>query len=150
MLASGGGRGGGGGYIANFAKQTTGQVIKQTAVTNSKAVTTKWWHPGYVDKMSSSQILLGVKESVKGLSTLGSASRAEVMKAGLAWVGEGAKTITSKGGDIIGYSSKDGMRAFRLQYKAKENMWRGNFTENTYTVTGGTTELRNVHVDIFE
>lgn len=36
--------------------------------------------------------------------------------------------------NLIGYSSKDGMCAFRLQFKNNEQMWRVNFTEN---VKGG-------------
>ncbi|WFA05605.1 T7SS effector LXG polymorphic toxin [Bacillus sp. HSf4] len=110
----------------------------------------KWWHPGYVDNLSPAKTILGVKKSPKGLSTLGSSTRQNAVDAGKGWVGNGAKKILDKSGNFIGYKSADGMRAFRLQYKPKEKMWRANFTENEITVVGSKTELRNVHVDILD
>lgn len=59
------------------------------------------------------QITLGVRDSGKGLSTLGSASREDAMRAGLAWVGDNYKEIIQDG-KVIGYTSADGMRAFRM------------------------------------
>ena len=76
------------------------------------------------------QTILGVLKSKKGLSTLGSSKRITIEKTGKAWVGKNYKNIKDKSGNIIGYSSKDGMRAYRLQYKRKEEQWRANFTEN--------------------
>ncbi|MCP3746557.1 contractile injection system protein, VgrG/Pvc8 family [Paenibacillus sp. A3M_27_13] len=121
----------------------------------------KWWHPGYVDNLTDSQILLGVKQSPKGLSTLGSSTRTEAMNAGKAWVGEGAKDIIDKTtGEIIGFSSADGMRAFRIQFKPGENMVRANFQENImirternyndYNKTWAPKQIRNVHIDILD
>ncbi|WP_339061087.1 hypothetical protein [Tepidibacillus marianensis] len=72
------------------------------------------------------------------------------MDAGKAWVGKGGEEMYDKAGNFIGYKSEDKMRAFRLQYKSKEKMWRANFTENEITVNGSKTELRNVHVDILD
>ena len=46
----------------------------------------KWWHEGYVDDLSDIQMILGVKQSDKGLSTLGSATSENAMSAGKAWV----------------------------------------------------------------
>jgi hypothetical protein len=110
----------------------------------------KWWHLGYVNNLSSNQILLGVTSSSKGLSTLGSTTRSNAFIAGKAWVGNGAKPIYS-GGKLIGYRSKDGMRAFRLQYKNNEQMWRANFTENVIgEVTGKKSQIKNVHLDILD
>ncbi|MDD6795988.1 MAG: hypothetical protein PUE01_11370 [Clostridiaceae bacterium] len=120
----------------------------------------KWWHPGYVDNLTDSQILPGVKQSPKGLSTLGSATRSEVLKAGEAWAGEGAERIIDKAtGEVIGFKSTDGMRAFRIQYKPKEGVFRANFQENNMIRTQynmnseigwGKKELRNVHIDILD
>ena len=90
----------------------------------------KWWHEGYVDNLSDTQNILGVKQSNKGLSTLGSSTRQTAMSAGKAWVGENYSTITDNLGEVIGYSSSDGMRAFRIQYKNREGIWRANFQEN--------------------
>lgn len=33
---------------------------------------------------------------------------------------------------MLGYSSADGMRAFRIQYKPKKGMWRANFQEKVH------------------
>ena len=78
------------------------------------------------------------------------------MSAGKAWVGENYSTITDNLGDVIGYSSSDGMRAFRIQYKNKEGIWRANFQENIMVnnpypnIGQHRTELKNVHIDIFD
>lgn len=103
---------------------------------------------------------MGIKQSPKGLSTLGSATREEALSAGKAWAGEGAEAITDNAtGEIIGYKSVDGMRAFRLQYKPKEGMFRANFQENEMVRTQynanqdigwGKKEIRNVHIDIID
>ncbi|MFC7560456.1 hypothetical protein ACFQY3_18140 [Paenibacillus farraposensis] len=92
---------------------------------------TKYYNPNYVYNMSSTDMVLGAKNAPKGLSTMGGATRADAMEAGKAWVGPGAKPITNGNGEIIGYSSQDALRAFRLQYKPKEGRVRANFTENT-------------------
>ena len=116
----------------------------------------KWWHENYVDNLSDTQILLGVEQSDKGLSTLGSATRETAMSAGKAWVGDSYKVIFDSSGNVIGYSSADGMRAFRLQYKPKEGMWRANFQENImvnnkYPHPGQhSSQLKNVHIDILD
>ena len=113
-----------------------------------------WWYEGYVDDLSNSQILFGVKTSPKGLSTLGSATKENAMSAGKAWVGKDYKVITDKLGNFIGYSSSDGMRAFRIQYKHKEGIWRANYQQNMLVNNIGTnvgqhvSELKNVHIDI--
>ena len=128
--------------------------IRSNACITGGTSKSKWWHPGYVDNLTDSQILLGVKQSSKGLSTLGSATRSEALRAGEAWAGKGYKTITDNAGNIIGYSSSDGMRAFRIQYKPKERMWRANFQENYKYINefGDITnkELKNVHIDILD
>ncbi len=116
----------------------------------------KWWHENYVDNLSDVQILLGVKQADKGLSTLGSATKETAMSAGKAWVGDSYNVISDSSGNIIGYSSSDGMRAFRIQYKPKENMWRANFQENImvnnpYPNPGQhSSQLKNVHIDILD
>ncbi|MBE6049351.1 MAG: hypothetical protein E7214_01480 [Clostridium sp.] len=46
----------------------------------------------------------------KGLATIGSATENVATNAGKAWVGEGYKSITDNAGNVIGYSSNDGMR----------------------------------------
>lgn len=125
-------------------------LIEESRVVGKGTSNSKWWHLGYVDNLSSSQILLGVKQSGKGLSTLGSATRSDALSAGKAWVGKGAKEITENG-QIIGYSTKE--RAFRLQYKQKEGMWRANFQENSFFNTVGgqkRVEIKNVHIDILD
>jgi hypothetical protein len=102
-----------------------------------------------------------VKQSPKGLSTLGSTTREQALSAGKAWAGEGAKAILDKKtGELIGYKSTDGMRAFRMQFKPKENMFRANFQENTMVRTEfnyydfekswAPKEIRNVHIDIIK
>ena len=105
------------------ALKKAGKVVRvaRTSKVAKGVGKSKWWHPGYVNNLSSTQILLGVKRSSKGLSTLGSTSRANALNAGKAWAGNGAKPIYSSG-QLIGYSSKDGMRAFRLQFKNNEQM----------------------------
>lgn len=88
----------------------------------------KWWHAKYVDNLTDSQIMLGLKQSEKSLSIMGSASKAHIWSAGK-------------------------MKSFRYQYKSKERMFRANFEENVMVnATGGwkRTGLRNVHIDIFE
>ncbi|MHB9999076.1 ribonuclease YeeF family protein [Bacillus spizizenii] len=128
-------------------KDIKGDVKKKTP---KGSVNSKWWHPGYVDNLSSSQTVIGIKNSPKGLSTLGSSTRQNALDAGKGWVGEAAEKMYDKAGNFLGYKSVDKMRAFRLQYKPKEKMWRANFTENEITVVGSKTELRNVHVDILD
>lgn len=105
-------------------------------------------------------MLLGVKQSPKGLSTLGSATRSEALKAGEAWAGNGAEKIIDKAiGEVIGFKGTDGMRAFRIQYKPKEGMFRANFQQNTmvrtefsgsYNQGWSRKELSNVHIDILD
>jgi len=78
------------------------------------------------------------------------------MFAGKAWVGNSYKEILDTSGNLIGYSSSDGMRAFRIQYKPKEGMWRANFQENVmvnnpYPNPGQhSSQLKNVHIDILD
>ena len=124
---------------------------------NSKSGSkSKWWHEGYVDDLSDIQMILGVKQSDKGLSTLGSATSENAMSAGKAWVGDNYNVIKDNSGNILGYSSADGMRAFRIQYKPKEGMWRANFQENImvnnqYPNPGQhSSQLKNVHIDILD
>ncbi len=139
--------------------------VKTSKINNGREVSKgtakpKWWHPGYVDDLTDSQILLGVKQSPKGLSTLGSATRSEALRAGEAWAGNGAEKIIDKAtGELIGFKSTDGMRAFRIQYKPKEGMFRANFQQNEMIRTQhnmnpelgwGKKELSNVHIDILD
>lgn len=70
-----------------------------------------------MDDLSDTQMILGVKQSDKGLSTLGSATRENAMSAGKTWGGDNYNVIKDNSGNILGYSSADGMRAFRIQYK---------------------------------
>jgi hypothetical protein len=57
---------------------------------------------------------------------------------------------------LFGYSSEDGMRAFRIQYKPKEGMWRANFQENVMVNNPHPnpcqhpSTLKNVHIDILD
>ena len=67
-----------------------------------------------MDNLSDTQMLLGVKRSDKGLLTLGSATRENAMSAGKAWVGDNYNVIKDNAGNVLGYSSADGMRAFRI------------------------------------
>ena len=132
------------------------EVAAEQCGVNKAGSKSKWWHEGYVDNLSDTQVILGVKQSDKGLSTLGSSSRQTAMSAGKAWVGENYSTITDNLGDVIGYSSSDGIRAFRIQYKNKEGIWRANFQENIMAnnpypnIGQHRTELKNVHIDIFD
>lgn len=97
-----------------------------------------------------------MKDSGKGLSTIGSTTRNNALSAGKSWVGDSYKEILGANGEIIGYSSTDGMRAFRIQYKPKEGMWGANFQENIMVrnpqLNPGwhTSQLKNVHVDILD
>lgn len=97
-----------------------------------------------------------MKDSGKGLSTIGSTTRNNALSAGKSWVGDSYKEILGANGEIIGYSSTDGMRAFRIQYKLKEGMWRANFQENIMVRNPQpnpgwhTSQLKNVHVDILD
>ncbi|WP_141695023.1 contractile injection system protein, VgrG/Pvc8 family [Paenibacillus kribbensis] len=148
----------------NITKPVTGETTPSKPSEPFKTEGTgkpKWWHSGYVDNLTNSQMLLGVKQSPKGLSTLGSSTRTEAMSAGKAWVGKGAKDILDKTtGEIIGFSSADGMRAFRIQFKPGENMIRANFQENImirternyndYNKTWAPKQIRNVHIDILD
>lgn len=94
------------------------------------------------------------------MSTLGSATRSEALRAGEAWAGNGAEKIIDKAtGELIGFKSTDGMRAFRIQYKPKEGMFRANFQQNEMIRTQynmnpelgwGKKELSNVHIDILD
>ncbi|MEK4730871.1 hypothetical protein [Paenibacillus sp. FSL L8-0641] len=143
-------------------KQQSKNILQQEVKLGTKETgKPKWWHSGYVDNLTNSQILLGVKQSSKGLSTLGSSTRAEAMSAGKAWVGKGGKDILNKTtGEIVGFSSVDGMRAFRIQFKKGENMVRANFQENImirternyndYNKTWAPKQIKNVHIDILD
>ena len=114
----------------------------------------KWWHANYVDDLTDTQIILGTKNAEKGLHTLGSTTKDTALNAGKAWAGDNYKVMTDNSGNIIGYSSQDGMRAFRFQYKPNDAMWRANYTENyVYINQQGavtTKQLKNVHVDIID
>lgn len=78
-------------------KQQSKNILQQEVKLGTKETgKPKWWHSGYVDNLTNSQILLGVKQSSKGLSTLGSSTRAEAMSAGKAWVGKGGKIFLIK------------------------------------------------------
>lgn len=72
------------------------------------------------------------------------------------WVGDNYSIIKDNAGNVLGYSSADGMRAFRIQYKSKEGMWRANFQENImvnnpYPNPGQhISQLKNVHIDILD
>lgn len=109
-----------------------------------------------MDDLSDIQVLLGVKQSDKGLSTLGSATRENAMSAGKAWVGDNYNVIQDNMGNVLGYSSADGMRAFRIQYKTQEGMWRANFQENIMVnnppsnLGQHSSQLKNVHIDILD
>ncbi|WDF51266.1 RHS repeat-associated core domain-containing protein [Paenibacillus sp. KACC 21273] len=111
----------------------------------------RWWHPGYVDNLSTTKLLLGVQQSSKGMSTLGSTTRANAWEAGKAWVGSNANELIENG-TVIGYSSADKMRAFRIQYKPKDEMWRANYQQNTNKIGSSVkkAEVFNVHVDILD
>ena len=58
-----------------------------------------------MDDLSDIQMILGVKQSDKGLSTLGSATSENAMSAGKAWVGDNYNVIKDNLGNILGYSS---------------------------------------------
>ena len=137
------------------AFRATSAAGKVESSNNSGSVS-RWWHKGYVDNLSDIQMILGVNQSEKGLSTLGSATRENAISAGKAWVGENYNLIRDNAGNVLGYSSADGMRAFRIQYKPKECMWRANFQENImvnnpYPNPGQhSSQLKNVHIDILE
>ena len=140
-------------YDYNKANKEYESIMSGGSSSGSKS---KWWHEGYVDNLSDTQMILGVKQSDKGLSTLGSATRENAMSAGKAWVGENYNVIQDNAGNVLGYSSADGMRAFRIQYKPKEGMWRANFQENImvnnpYSNLGQhSSQLKNVHIDILD
>lgn len=133
-----------------------GKDVASTTKALKSGGKSKWWHEGYVDDLSDTQILLGVKQSEKGMSTLGSSTRENAMSAGKTWVGENYNTIIDKKGNVLGYSSEDGMRAFRIQYKPKEGIWRANFQENImvnnpYPNPGQhSSTFKNVHIDIID
>jgi len=119
---------------------------------------TKYYNPNYKANMSAEDLVWGAKDSGKGLSTMGSSTRADAMEAGKSWVGPDYKTITNSSGEVIGYSSQDGMRAFRISYKPKEGITRANFQENTIQDAQrfgkyqgeSKVEIKNVHVDIVD
>ena len=148
--------------VGNLTNKASGGAkgIREGAGNAGKAIKgsgkSKWWHEGYVDNLSDTQTLLGVKDSGKGLSTIGSTTRNNALSAGKSWVGDSYKEILGANGEIIGYSSTDGMRAFRIQYKPKEGMWRANFQENIMVRNPQpnpgwhTSQLKNVHVDILD
>ena len=78
------------------------------------------------------------------------------MSAGKAWVGDNYNIIKDGAGNVLAYSSADGMRAFRIQYKPKEGMWRANFQENIMVNNPypnpeqHSSQLKNVHIDILD
>ena len=137
-------------YSSKCSGQSSGSFAHQGGLNS------KWRHDGYVDNLTDMQTLLGVKRSEKGMSTLGSSTRKNAISAGEAWVGENYNTITDNKGNILGYYREDGMRAFRIQYKPKESLWRANFQENVmvnnpYPNPGQhPSTLKNVHIDIID
>ncbi len=116
--------------------------------TNTLKGKSKYWHPGYVDNLQDSQILLGVQASGKGPSTLGSATSADIWNAGTAWAGANAVPILEDG-KVIGYCSADGLKVFRFHLKKKDGIMRANFQEFVQDAlkNNAKTEIRNVHVD---
>ncbi|CAH8244580.1 hypothetical protein WJ0W_001813 [Paenibacillus melissococcoides] len=113
----------------------------------------------YADEIASnghqktpSQILLGAKEG-KGMTNIGYGDSKTAIEAGKAWVGNGFKEIRDKKtGDLLGFSSEDGLRAFRLQYKPRDGVWKANYQENTRVTNSlrngkiETLEIRNAHI----
>jgi len=122
-----------------------------THVAEQATEKSKYWHPDYVENLSDSQMLLGIRTSGKGSTTLGSASHAEAWQAGKAWVGGNAQPIYESG-QLIGYSSADKFRVFRLHFKPKDGMIRANFQDfiSNPLRNGKTTEIKNVHIDILD
>lgn len=81
-------------------------VCPQGKVKIESAGESKWWHEGYVDNLTDVEMIVGVKQSEKGLSTLGSATRENAMSAGKAWVGNvhetaDVKVIVNTNGKVV-------------------------------------------------
>ena len=74
----------------------------------------KYWHLGYIDKINDTQVFLGIGAAEKGSTTLGSMLESDAWQTGMAWVGTGAKPIYHPTEGLIGYSSVDKLRAFRI------------------------------------
>jgi len=127
-------------------------AAKAKAGTEGITHKSKYWHADYVDDLSSTQMILGVQTSGKGSTTLGSASKTEAWKAGMAWVGENPKPIYNESNKLIGYSSVDKSKAFRLHYKPRDGMTRANFQEFTPVPQrqNAMAEVKNVHIDILD
>ncbi len=106
----------------------------------------------YAENLSDTQMLLGVQASGKGPTTLGSASKVDAWNAGMAWVGECPKPIYNTSNELIGYSSTDKLRVFRLHYKPRDGMMRANFQEFIIDSArqAAVTEIKNVHIDILD
>lgn len=141
------------GYNAAYkVPKVSGSKVEGSSKAELNVPGTKYYNPNYKTNMSMEDMIWGVKDSGKGLSTMGSSSRANAWEAGKSWVGPDAKAIMQNG-EVIGYSSKDGMRSFRLQYKANEGRYRANFQENVLRENPDYTkkyEVKNVHVDILD
>jgi hypothetical protein len=125
-------------YLAGAVKEAilarTGRVIASEAVESSRV----------------SDILYSVKNSGKGNTSIGSGTTVEAWEAGKAWVGPGAKPIMD-GDRLIGYSSSDGLRAFRLDYKPRLGKTQANFQQNTLNErTGAAKQVFNARLDILD
>jgi len=97
-----------------------------------------------VRRMSS----IGLVNGLKGVHKF-----ADVMEAGIAFVGKNAKKIYSEGGRFIGWESTDGLRRFRPSaFKKQLGKHQANFEQRTsvdvkWDNNAGANSRSNMHVD---
>lgn len=100
-------------------------------------------------------IIQSIQKAGKGNTGIGSGTYSEAWDAGWSWVGPNAKTIYNKNGELIGLSSENGLRAFRVDYKPKWNQYQANFQQNQriYNSTkkvDEVMEVSNAHLTIID
>jgi len=97
----------------------------------------------------SIQAILHTKKKF-GNFNIGSMSRSKMDEVGQAWVGPNAKPMMKKD-QLIGYTSQDGLKTYRLpqlkQRGVAAGQTQGNLTE--YVIDNGNkTVIRNAHIDL--
>ncbi len=83
----------------------------------------------------------------KGLGDIPSGLRSDAEALGQAWVN--GKDVKRFDLGNVGYGLTDGTGTFRLQYKPKDGVWKGNFQENILAPGKSRgIEVKNIHMTI--
>jgi hypothetical protein len=94
-------------------------------------------------------IIQPAQKEGKGNTGIGSGTYSEAWDAGYSWAGPNSNPLYNSKGELIGLSSEEGLRAFRVDYKPKWNQYQANFQQNTMNDrTGKVSQVFNAHLTI--